>query len=179
MSNTTHRRVYRAFVAHRARRILDIKVCCERNHALARALSRISTLPRWPIRKMSASVAIFWDYGERRSSYQAFYSGSTHQHCIENCALPALEPSYTIVNSIRRLAHRFGSVKSFKAYLEYPEPSSLKSLALRSELQSCGVSLIDCPHNGRKEVADKMMMSEHVPRICRSTTLLGSPVQSI
>ncbi|KAI0747887.1 NYN domain-containing protein [Daedaleopsis nitida] len=88
--------------------------------------------------KMSASVAVFWDY--------------------ENCALPALEPSYTIVNRIRRLAHQFGSVKSFKAYLEYPEQSSLKSLALRSELQSCGVSLIDCPHNGRKEVADKMMM---------------------
>ncbi|KAG6813357.1 hypothetical protein H0H92_011905, partial [Tricholoma furcatifolium] len=33
-----------------------------------------------------------------------------------------------------------------------------KSLALRSELQSSGVSLIDCPHNGRKDVADKMML---------------------
>ncbi|KAI0721529.1 NYN domain-containing protein [Cerioporus squamosus] len=87
---------------------------------------------------MSASVAIFWDY--------------------ENCALPALEPSYTIVNKIRRLAHQYGSVKSFKAYLEYPEQMSVKSVNLRSELQSCGVSLIDCPHNGRKDVADKMMM---------------------
>ncbi|TFK90967.1 DUF537-domain-containing protein [Polyporus arcularius HHB13444] len=88
--------------------------------------------------KTSTSVAIFWDY--------------------ENCALPALEPPYTIVNRIRRLAHQYGSVKSFKAYLEYPEQASLKSVNLRSELQSCGVSLIDCPHNGRKDVADKMMM---------------------
>ncbi|PIL23777.1 hypothetical protein GSI_13527 [Ganoderma sinense ZZ0214-1] len=87
---------------------------------------------------MPESVAIFWDY--------------------ENCALPALEPSYTIVNKVRRLAHQYGSVKTFKAYLEYPEQLSVKSMALRSELQSCGVSLIDCPHNGRKDVADKMIM---------------------
>ncbi|RPD65887.1 hypothetical protein L227DRAFT_569828, partial [Lentinus tigrinus ALCF2SS1-6] len=76
----------------------------------------------------------------------------------ENCALPALEPPYTIVNKIRRLAHQYGSVKSFRAYLECPEQMSVKSINLRSELQSCGVSLIDCPHNGRKDVADKMMM---------------------
>nr|VWO98768.1 N/A [Ganoderma boninense] len=87
---------------------------------------------------MPESVAIFWDY--------------------ENCALPALEPPYTIVNKVRRLAHQYGSVKTFKAYLECPEQLSVKSMALRSELQSCGVSLIDCPHNGRKDVADKMIM---------------------
>ncbi|KAI0781180.1 NYN domain-containing protein [Trametes elegans] len=86
----------------------------------------------------SSNVAIFWDY--------------------ENCALPAAEPSYAIVNKIRRLAHQYGSVKTFRAYLEYPEQSSLKSVSMRSELQSCGVSLIDCSHNGRKDVADKMMM---------------------
>ena len=87
----------------------------------------------------------------------------------ENCEIPSLEPSYAIVNGIRRLAHQYGSVKSFKAYLEYPEQLSLKSLALRSELQSCGVSLIDCPHNGRKDVADKMMMSEFSLAIARSS----------
>ncbi|KAI0670615.1 NYN domain-containing protein [Trametes maxima] len=87
---------------------------------------------------VSSNVAIFWDY--------------------ENCALPATEPFYTIVNKIRRLAHQHGSVKTFKAYLQYPEQTSLKSMGLRSELQSCGVSLIDCPHNGRKDAADKMMM---------------------
>lgn len=29
---------------------------------------------------------------------------------------------------------------------------------LRSELQSSGVSLTDCPHNGRKDAADKMIL---------------------
>lgn len=36
--------------------------------------------------------------------------------------------------------------------------SSEKGNNLRSDLQSSGVSLTDCPHNGRKEVADKMML---------------------
>ncbi|KZT11505.1 uncharacterized protein LAESUDRAFT_720753 [Laetiporus sulphureus 93-53] len=86
----------------------------------------------------SENVAIFWDY--------------------ENCALPANVAGNVVVNSIRKIAHEYGSVKTFKAYLELPEQSSPKSIALRSELQLCGVSLIDCPHNGRKDVADKMMI---------------------
>ena len=61
-----------------------------------------------------------------------------------------------MVNNIQQIAHRYGSVKLFKAYLELSDQS--KSLTLRSELQSCGVSLTDCPHNGRKDVADKMML---------------------
>ena len=72
----------------------------------------------------------------------------------------ALEPAHKIVNRIRDLAHQYGSVKTFKAYLEYPEQMSPKALSLRSELQSCGLSLIDCPHNGRKDVADKMIMGK-------------------
>ena len=72
----------------------------------------------------------------------------------------ALEPAHKIVNRIRDLAHQYGSVKTFKAYVEYPEQMSPKALALRSELQSCGLSLIDCPHNGRKDVADKMIMGK-------------------
>ncbi len=112
---------------------------------------------------MSANVAIFWDYGKHKHSTWAGML-LTISVTTENCEIPALEPSYAIVNGIRRLAHQYGSVTSFKAYLEYPEQVSLKSLALRSELQSCGVSLIDCPHNGRKDVADKMMMGE-LPQI--------------
>jgi hypothetical protein len=63
-----------------------------------------------------------------------------------------------VIDNIRRIAHQYGTVKLFKAYLELSEQTSLKSLGLRSELQSCGVSLTDCPHNGRKDVADKMMI---------------------
>jgi hypothetical protein len=63
------------------------------------------------------------------------------------------------VNNIRSIAQIFGSVKLFKAYLEVTEyvPMS-RAVLLRSELQSSGVSLTDCPHNGRKDVADKMII---------------------
>ena len=43
----------------------------------------------------------------------------------------------------------------FKAYQEISDQSKL---SLRSELQSSGVSMVDCPHNGRKDVADKMLL---------------------
>jgi len=87
---------------------------------------------------VSESVAVFWDY--------------------ENCALPSNASGHAVVNKIRQLAHRHGSVKVFKAYMELPEQPSQKNIALRSELQSCGVTMIDCPHNGRKDAADKMMI---------------------
>ena len=65
---------------------------------------------------------------------------------------------YRVAGNICRAAHNFGSVKLFKAYVELSESSSSKSLNLRSELQSSGVSLTDCPHNGQKDVADKMIL---------------------
>ncbi|KAH9951372.1 NYN domain-containing protein [Amylocystis lapponica] len=81
-------------------------------------------------------VGVFWDY--------------------ENCALPTNASGSAAVNNIRELAHRFGSVTTFNAYSELQ--TSIKSNNLRSELQSCGVSLIDCPHDNRKDVADKMII---------------------
>ncbi|KAJ6513882.1 NYN domain-containing protein [Mycena vitilis] len=86
----------------------------------------------------SSDVAIFWDYENVHASSQV--SG------------------YEIASGIRNVAHRFGSVKHFKAYMEVPDPDTFRSLTLRSELQSSGVSLTDCPHNGRKNVADQMIM---------------------
>lgn len=77
---------------------------------------------------------------------------------IENCTPPSSVPGYDIVNNIREIAQAYGSVKLFKAYLELSERSSPNCSRLRSELQSCGISLTDCPHNGRKDVADKMMI---------------------
>jgi hypothetical protein len=44
---------------------------------------------------------------------------------------------------------------------------------LRSELQSSGVSLVDCPHNGRKEVADKMLIGQTVTRTISFLVLLN------
>ncbi|KAF4576796.1 hypothetical protein EYR36_000609 [Pleurotus pulmonarius] len=87
----------------------------------------------------SKDVAIFWDY--------------------ENCHGPSAVSGYDVVRSIRNVAHKFGSVKLFKAYLELSEqPISPRVSHLLSELQSSGVSLTNCPHNGRKDVADQMMI---------------------
>ena len=103
-------------------------------------------------------VAIFWDYGELKAtsfiSYNLFQKKTS-----ENCPAPTNTSGYAIVNNIRSIAQNFGSVKLFKAYLEVTEhvPMS-RAILLHSELQSSGVSLIHCPHNGRKDVTDKMIL---------------------
>ena len=77
----------------------------------------------------------------------------------ENCPVPTNTSGYAIVNNIRSIAQTFGSVKLFKAYLEVTEQIPVsRAVVLRSELQSSGVSLTDCPHNGRKDAADKMII---------------------
>ncbi|KAI0340648.1 hypothetical protein BDW22DRAFT_390713 [Trametopsis cervina] len=88
------------------------------------------TAPREP-------VAIFWD--------------------LENCQLPSTA-GLSAVDNIRSIAQSYGFVKLFKAYLDVAEQNSPKTSILRSELQSCGVTVTDCPHSNRKDVADKMMI---------------------
>ncbi|KAI3610783.1 hypothetical protein WG66_007190, partial [Moniliophthora roreri] len=56
------------------------------------------------------------------------------------------------------VVQQFGGIKLFKAYADLSVLSSPRSLALRSELQCSGVSLIDCPHNGRKNVVDQTII---------------------
>ncbi|KAF9533396.1 NYN domain-containing protein [Crepidotus variabilis] len=82
---------------------------------------------------LSDDVAIFWDY--------------------ENCPIPSNASGYAVANAITSMARPFGKVRLFRAYLEIAD-----QLPLRSELQSSGVTLVDCPHNGRKDVADKMIL---------------------
>ncbi|KAG9318409.1 hypothetical protein JVU11DRAFT_500 [Chiua virens] len=87
-----------------------------------------------------SKVAIFWDY--------------------ENCSPPSTTCGlgYDIVNNIGRIARIFGSITTFRAYLDISAQSSKSAVVLRSELQSSGVSMIDCPHNGKKDVVDKMIL---------------------
>lgn len=92
---------------------------------------------------------------------------------LENCAVPTGVSGSVVANSIRRIALQYGSVKTFKAYVELPEQATQKNYLLRSELQLCGVSLIDCPHNGSKDVADKMMIGAY-RQVCAFTSLLTS-----
>ncbi|KAJ3925159.1 MAG: NYN domain-containing protein [Lentinula lateritia] len=87
-----------------------------------------------------AEIAIFWDY--------------------ENCPVPSGVSGHEIVNRIRTLAHEFGSIKVLKAYTQLSDQAihSSRSAILRSELQSSGVSITDCPHNNYKNVADQMII---------------------
>lgn len=96
----------------------------------------------------------------------------------ENCPPSTNASGYNLVDNIRILASQFGAVNVFKAYLQLPEKSSPRQSSLRSELQSCGLSLTgpsapprlscfppahlrltDCPHNGKNSV-DLMMIGE-------------------
>lgn len=79
----------------------------------------------------------------------------------ENCPVPSNVSGYAIANSICALTRPFGSVKVFSAYLELSGQLSVsRSFTVRSELRSSGVCLVDCPHNGRKEVADKVIIGQ-------------------
>lgn len=104
-----------------------------------------------------SKVAIFWDYGQ----FPPINSiPAAHQFALpENCSPPSSPNGlgYDIVNNIGRIARLFGSITTFRAYLDI-SAQSYKSVALRSELQSSGVSIIDCPHNGKKDVVDKMIL---------------------
>ncbi|KAJ8583056.1 hypothetical protein M405DRAFT_703994, partial [Rhizopogon salebrosus TDB-379] len=75
-----------------------------------------------------------------------------------NCSPPVSSQGFTIISRIRRIAHIFGCVTTFKAYLDMSAQPSKNSVSLRSELQSSGVSMIDCPHSGKKDVVDKMIL---------------------
>lgn len=76
----------------------------------------------------------------------------------DNCSPQANTSYYETVHKLRDISLKFGTVKLIKAYLRLSDHSSGKGNNLRSDLQACGVSLTDCPHNGRKDVADKMML---------------------
>ncbi|KAL5533074.1 hypothetical protein ACEPAF_4850 [Sanghuangporus sanghuang] len=87
----------------------------------------------------ASEVAIFWDY--------------------ENCHPPSDVSAHKLVEKIRCLAQTLGPIKIFKAYVDLSlECTNPRFLALHSDLQSSGVTLVHCPHNGKKDVADKMMI---------------------
>ncbi|KAK1235677.1 hypothetical protein PQX77_001086 [Marasmius sp. AFHP31] len=87
----------------------------------------------------TGQVAVFWDY--------------------ENCRPPSNASGYSVMGEIRKVAQRYGLIKTCRGYADFSElGSSPRSVTLRSELQCSGLSMIDCPHNGRKNVADQMMI---------------------
>lgn len=74
---------------------------------------------------------------------------------LENCEVPSTSDGCAVAAAIIDLAERYGTIKVFKAYLETAQHATASP---RSELASSGVDIIDCPHNGKKDVVDKMLM---------------------
>lgn len=97
----------------------------------------------------------------------------------ENCQPASGSSGYTVADYIRRIALQFGVVTVFKAYLELEKTGPSKVKTLLSELQSSGVSLIDCPHNGCKEVADKMLLGTSMCAINWAPINFVSSMQSM
>ena len=66
-----------------------------------------------------------------------------------------------VAGKLKQMARAYGNISLFKAYLditlEYNAHNSKQS-GLHSELQSAGISLTHCPHNGKKDVADKVII---------------------
>ncbi|KAI4518293.1 hypothetical protein K525DRAFT_208889 [Schizophyllum commune Loenen D] len=92
-----------------------------------------------------ASVGIFWDY--------------------ENCQYTAGRSGFEIARNIEQVALEHGVVTTFNAYLDMQHHNLPP--AFRSELQSSGVTLVDCPHNGLKDVVDHMLQGAFSLSGCR------------
>ncbi|KZT33027.1 hypothetical protein SISSUDRAFT_1066481 [Sistotremastrum suecicum HHB10207 ss-3] len=85
---------------------------------------------------MGSAAAIFWD--------------------LENCRPASGANGFDVVARLRDATEAFGPISVLKAYSELSVTPRVTML--RSELQSSGVTLVDCPHNGGKEVADNMLI---------------------
>lgn len=74
----------------------------------------------------------------------------------ENRAVPSGITIHRLIDVIRVIGHNYGSITAFKAYAD----SSLVNKTVRGQLSASAVSLVDCPHDARKDVADRVMLSE-------------------
>lgn len=102
------------------------------------------------------AVAVFWDFGEL---YGQMFQYTCSESCPENCPASNCHSGFEVVNRLRDALLARGPINQFKAYMSISEPpASLRTLNLRSEMQLAGVSLVDVPHNARKNAVDLMMI---------------------
>lgn len=101
------------------------------------------------------SVSVFWDYGESYRTVDLEEQHLSLAQTPENCA-PSCDVVGKATENIRRIALEHGEVKLFNAYAEVSD--KIIPYAARCALQTYGVSLIDCPHRGQKDVVDKRMI---------------------
>ncbi|KAE8220382.1 hypothetical protein CF319_g6084 [Tilletia indica] len=87
---------------------------------------------------------------------------------VDNCAPPSGMSGRDVALAIRKAIQDLippgtsEPIIVFKAYLELSSETAISpaQVSLRSELQGSGVSLIDTPKSGRKQVADQMMITD-------------------
>lgn len=88
------------------------------------------------IERSKKPMAVFWD--------------------LENAPIPSKRSGREVIERINEVLCPYGHITQFRGYASIglnhiPEQK-------RSDLQQSGCHLVDCPHNGRKEVADKMII---------------------
>ena len=88
------------------------------------------------IRKSQAPMAIFWD--------------------LENLSIPAKCSGREVVRKLKAILAPHGNLIQFRGYASIGEGNIPQQK--RSDLQLSGCHLVDCPHVGRKEVVDKMII---------------------
>jgi hypothetical protein len=87
---------------------------------------------------------------------------TNHLLRVENCHLPRKIAAPGVVQTIRHIGEKFGRLKIFNVYFEVQEGSS-RLQKIYTQLASLGVSVKNCPHNGKKDVVDKAILGEGAP----------------
>ena len=100
------------------------------------AAKDISRVVKEALHRSEVPLSIFWD--------------------IENVPIPNEVSGTQVATRLKAILAQHGQLKQFRGYASIglnhiPEQK-------RSELQLSGCHLVDCPHAGRKEVADKMII---------------------
>ncbi|GAA6041485.1 hypothetical protein JCM8097_001899 [Rhodosporidiobolus ruineniae] len=85
-------------------------------------------------------VGVFWDY--------------------ENVRFPSQYTPHPALARLRDLALSKGRVQVLKAYMDTEHERAVRTTALRAQLAQSGWQVQDCPHDGKKDVADKMLMTD-------------------
>ena len=88
------------------------------------------------VQKSTAPMAVFWD--------------------LENMSIPTALSGRDMTSVLKNILAPHGDMIQFRAYASIG--LNLIPQEKRSDLQLSGCHLVDCPHHGRKEVADKMII---------------------
>ena len=96
----------------------------------------ICKIAKGEIERGNAPMAIFWD--------------------LENMPIPASSSGRDVSTRLKTILAPYGNLVQFRGYASIG--LNLIPQQKRSDLQLSGCHLVDCPHNGRKEVADKMII---------------------